>query len=92
MPSIQEPLDPDWPTLIHDALRERDAASTVCPSDVARRTGPGWRAHMQAVRDAACLLAQAGRIRILQRGQELDPLGPWRGAIRLARGARFDKS
>lgn len=69
-----------------ELLDGRDAASSVCPSEVARRLWPtAWREHMGDVRAVARDLAAQGRLRVTQRGHVLDPHVPWRGAVRLAR-------
>ena len=73
------------------ALARRTSGLSVCPSEVARALDAGdWRPLMPAVRDAARRLAAQGRIRVTQRGAVLDPRAEWQGAIRLARGPRFD--
>ena len=67
-----------------DLLAERDAGKTICPSEAARRVEPdAWREQMEPARDAARRLAGAGRIEITQRGEAIDPDGPFRGPIRL---------
>lgn len=67
-------------------LAERRDGASICPSEVARRLAPDdWRALMPLVRDVACALARAGRIRITQRGVAIDPDHPVRGPIRLSR-------
>jgi hypothetical protein len=65
-------------------VQQRGAASSACPSDVARLLSPDhWRALMPQVREAASRLAQRGKIEIAQRGKAVSPTGPWKGPIRL---------
>jgi len=73
-----------WEAAILEMLEER--TSSVCPSEVARRVEPErWRAHMEAVRDAARRLARIGLVTITQRGKPLDPDGHFHGPIRIVR-------
>lgn len=61
--------------------------ASVCPSEVARALAAGeaaWRALLPAVRRVAAELAREGRLRVTQRGSEVDPLTA-RGPIRLRR-------
>jgi hypothetical protein len=74
---------------IEALLDARAAGASVCPSEVARALWPqGWRARMDEVRAVARALAARGKLRVTQRGRELDPARPWRGPVRLARAAR----
>jgi hypothetical protein len=78
-------------TRIADTIRRlvaaRGAASSLCPSEVARTLfADRWREAMQAVRDVARQLAADGEIAITQRGRPVDPRGVWRGPIRLTVG------
>lgn len=67
-------------------LAGRAEASTICPSEVARALSrDDWRALMPRVRRVASALALQGRVDVLQRGQAVDPQGPWRGPIRIRR-------
>ena len=75
---------------IADSLRRLCAArgpeKSICPSEVARaltKDPVEWRALMPAVRSVAAALQKRGEIRILQRGQDVDPETA-RGAVRLA--------
>lgn len=69
---------------ILEMLHER-GGSSVCPSEVARADAPqGWRAHMEAVREAARHLARKGLLVITQRGRTVDPGTPPKGPIRLS--------
>lgn len=73
-----------WEEAILAIIDER--TSSVCPSEVARRMEPDrWRAHMEAVRDAARRLARRGLVTITQRGKPLDPDQEFRGPIRIVR-------
>ena len=93
MPRTTPTRDDPLATLILRLLDARPVDRTICPSDVARARDAGerWRGSMEAVRDSARRLAIDGRVRILQRGVELDPRLAWRGPVRLARGPRFDR-
>jgi hypothetical protein len=78
---------------IADQLRRRAASASICPSDVARALAPqeaAWRALMPAVRNAARVLANTGRITITRRGAVIDAGFLEGGPIRLQRGPRFD--
>ncbi len=69
-------------------LREREEGASICPSEAARalaREGEDWRVHMDAVRDAAAVLAEAALVEVTQRGARVAP--PWRGPIRIRRPA-----
>ncbi|MEM9736678.1 MAG: DUF3253 domain-containing protein [Pseudomonadota bacterium] len=65
-------------TLCH----RRGAGKTICPSEAARLLGEDWRAEMDAVRDAAALLARQGEIHITQKGHPVAP-GEISGPVRL---------
>lgn len=70
------------------ALAAGRAPRTTCPSDAARAVGGDrWRGLMEATRDVARGLANAGDIEILQRGEPVDPNGTWKGPVRI-RSAR----
>jgi hypothetical protein len=59
---------------------------TICPSDVARAVGgDGWRSLMEPVREVVRDLASAGEVEVTQRGEVLDPMGSWRGPVRIRR-------
>lgn len=78
------------PAVIADAidalLGERRDGASICPSEVARRLSPkDWRPLMPTVREVALRMAQAGRIRITQRGRAVDPWTCPKGPIRLRR-------
>ncbi|MEJ7728008.1 MAG: DUF3253 domain-containing protein [Polyangiaceae bacterium] len=71
-----------------ELLQARDAASSACPSEVARALDArAWRRLMPAVRAAAAHLAERGAIVVLQRGQVVD-IGAARGPVRLRLAAR----
>ncbi len=62
---------------------QRGQGKTICPSEVARQLSPDdWRPLMQIVRDLADELRLQGKLRITQKGVEVDPKNA-RGAIRL---------
>jgi hypothetical protein len=78
-------------------LSQRAAASSICPSEVARALAPqepangplGWRALMEPVRDQARHMAREGLVVITQGQQALSPDEPFEGPIRLRRGPGF---
>ncbi|MGF1500453.1 MAG: DUF3253 domain-containing protein [Paracoccaceae bacterium] len=65
-------------------VAERGAGRTICPSEVARALSEDWRPLMPAVREAAAALAAEGRLRVTQKGVEVDATSA-RGPIRLGR-------
>lgn len=70
-------------------LRHRDADKSICPSDVARVVGgEQWRGAMDAVRDVAAGLADAGVVRVTRRGEAVD-VREAKGPVRIVRGPRF---
>lgn len=72
-----------WREWVLRLARQRGPEKSLCPSEIARRAAPDeWRTCMEAVRDAARELADAGAVEFLQRGQRVDPRTA-RGAIRL---------
>jgi Protein of unknown function (DUF3253) len=73
-------------------LSRRAAASSICPSEVARALQSdeaAWRALMPQVREVAAAMREAGRLRITRGGVEVPGDALHRGAIRLARGLDF---
>lgn len=69
---------------ILELLGTRAPDKSICPSDAARALDPsGWRARMDAVRDAAVALASEGLVEITQKGEPVRP--PFRGPIRIRR-------
>ena len=83
----QPPIDPLEQAIL-DLLDQRQHDATICPSEAARRAYPEtWRDHMEATRETARHLARGGHIRILQRGQTLDPATEFTGPIRLGKPA-----
>merc|ERR1712147_75614 len=49
-------------------------SKTLCPSEVARLVHPvQWRTHMQMVRDVGVRLWREGRLRVTQKGVDVDP-------------------
>ena len=66
------------------ACAQCGADASVCPSEVARALSPDdWRSLMEPVRAGAVALAREGRLRITQRGVEVQA-GPLHGPIRLS--------
>lgn len=67
-------------------------ASSICPSDAARRQFPdGWRQHLEDVRRAARRLAHRKQVVITQKGRTVDP-SQFRGPVRIGRGPWFPGS
>jgi Protein of unknown function (DUF3253) len=82
-------------SVILSLLHQRDPASSICPSDVARTLAEGaaqWRPLMPRVRDEARALARSGAIVITQRDAVLDPDTPLHGPLRLRRGPMFPEA
>jgi Protein of unknown function (DUF3253) len=74
-------------------LSRRAAASSICPSEVARALRSdeaAWRALMPQVRTVAAAMRGAGRLRITRGGIDVPDDALHRGAIRLQRGSGFD--
>jgi len=105
--ALGERGDPWWEPASPSGRRQRLAAAvvtltghrgpdrTICPSDAARAVGgEGWRALMETAREVVRGLALAGEVEINQKGQVIDPVGKWRGPIRVrsvaARGSTVD--
>jgi hypothetical protein len=76
---------------IRALLLQRAAASSICPSEVARALADDWRTLMPAVREAAAAMAARGELRITHGGLDVPRERLHQGAIRLARGERFDE-
>lgn len=71
-------------------LRQRGQDSTICPSDAARAAGgEGWRALMDAAREVAAGLHEAGVVEVRQKGERVPDPAAARGPIRLAAGPRL---
>lgn len=86
-PWWEEPTDEGVETrlaaTIRTLLRAR-GEKTICPSDAARVVGgERWRDLMPRTREVAVLLRDAGEVRILQRGTEVEG-SAFRGPIRIA--------
>jgi hypothetical protein len=71
-----------------DALtRHRSPDRSMCPSDAARIVGgPGWRRHMDLVREVAADMAERHVIEVTQRGEPVAGR-EWRGPVRLRRAS-----
>lgn len=68
---------------ILNLLAARSCASSICPSEAARRVAPeGWESLMERARSAARRLCAQGRVKITQGGREVDPSRA-RGPIRI---------
>jgi Protein of unknown function (DUF3253)/Uncharacterized protein conserved in bacteria (DUF2256) len=64
-------------------LADRDASSTICPSEAARLVGAEqWRDLMEPARAAARRLVERGQVVITQRGVVVDP-STAKGPIRI---------
>lgn len=61
------------------AAAARGPDRSACPSEVARALAADWRPLLGAVREAGARLAAQGRLRVTQKGREVD--------ARMARGA-----
>lgn len=73
---------------IRTLLAERDADSTICPSEAARLMvgeASGWRAHMPLVHEAAQKLAREEQAVLMRGGQRI---AVPRGAYRIGRPQR----
>ena len=91
-PWWEEPTDHSIATRSHATiralLRHRDD-TTICPSDVARVVGgEHWRRHMDAVREVADALAEAGTVVVTQRGEAVTA-STAKGPVRIGRGDHF---
>ena len=65
------------------AVTQRGPGKTICPSEVARALGSDWRMLMPDVRRVASTLASDGKIKVTQKGAEVDALAA-KGPIRLS--------
>ena len=80
------PTAADIAHAIDELLKRRDGASSICPSEVARKLWPhDWRQHMCDVREVALAQMREGGLLITQGGQAVDAEQPLHGAIRLRR-------
>lgn len=71
-------------------LRHRAPTSTICPSDAARVVaGDRFRSVMDEARRVAGRLREAGVVRTMQRGEDVDPLEA-RGPLRIGRGPKWE--
>ena len=92
--SRPEPVTPS-DARIADAIRAllagRDAAASICPSEVARQlwSDAAWRDAMPDVRRVARGLAIADVIVITRADTVLDPHRSFEGPVRLRRGRRW---
>jgi hypothetical protein len=79
--------DEEIEQMVFALLGERDASSSICPSDVARALAGeehAWRALMPAVRRVAASLAAKGTLRVTRGADEVDANLPG-GPVRLRR-------
>lgn len=75
--------------VVVEKLAARDAASSICPSEVARDLGgDNWRDLMQPVRSAAQELVRSGTV-IITQGSDTVDLAAVKGPIRIRRGPKF---
>jgi len=85
MKATAPPRPPTRATLRRELLalaKARGPEKTFCPSELARNLAPSnWRFLMPAIREAAAKLIEEGRLRVTQRGREVDPAKA-RGPIR----------
>jgi hypothetical protein len=75
---VTQPSEAEIRAALLDLALRRGARASLCPSEVARRFGPGWRALMPVVRRVAADMAE---IEVTQRGRPVDPAAA-RGPIR----------
>lgn len=74
---------PDLSDEIMQLAAKRGPNASFCPSEPARAFfGPAWRDHMPDVRETAAKLAEAGKIRVTQKGQPVD-IRTAKGPVRL---------
>lgn len=72
-------------TALLEMCRKRGEA-TFCPSEVARQLYPeDWRNFMDEVRMEAMTLYRAGKVRITQAGEAIDPHREPKGPIRISK-------
>lgn len=77
--------DRDLEQAVLELLDERPRASSICPSEAARRVDPvEWARLMPATRSAARRLVAAGLVDMTQGGRVVDP-STARGPVRLRR-------
>ncbi|WP_285247571.1 DUF3253 domain-containing protein [Pseudarthrobacter sp. efr-133-R2A-89] len=70
---------------ILELLASRAATSSICPSDAARAVGGAdWRGLMEAARQAARRLVEAGEVEVTQGGAVVDPAAA-KGPVRIRR-------
>lgn len=68
------PTDDALEAAIRDLLRQRDAGTTICPSEAARRVDPdNWRELMEPARMAGRRLVDRGEALFTQQGRVVDP-------------------
>jgi hypothetical protein len=80
-------MDMKLEKVIMDILHSANSGTSICPSQAAIKVAGDsdrrvWRPMMEPTRRAARRLAHQGRIRIMQRGKEVDP-STFKGPIRL---------
>lgn len=76
-------LHNDYEAQILALLQRRPSESTICPSEILPAELKKDPTQMELVRQAARRLVHQNKIRILQKGKEVDP-SDFRGPIRLA--------
>jgi hypothetical protein len=72
----------EFQKLILDLLSQRGKGNSICPSEILPKAEQQNKEKMEAVRQAARLLAHQNKIEITQKGQVVDP-NEFRGPIRL---------
>lgn len=84
MPSADHDTESRARDAILALLAERDQGKTICPSEAARvLAGDGdFRPYMEPVRAAAGRLADAGEVKVTQKGRRVD-IATVRGPIRI---------
>ncbi|WP_426242125.1 DUF3253 domain-containing protein [Nocardioides sp. LHG3406-4] len=81
-----DPRDRQLEETILALLARTRPGGTICPSDAARAAGSeaDWRELMEAVRQAAARLVDAGEVEVTQGGRVVD-LESAKGPIRIRR-------
>ena len=82
-------LDKALENIIMDLLHSRSSASSICPSEAARKYAgvddeQKWRPLMEPARRAARRLVHRGKICIIHNGKAIDP-SKFKGPVRLKR-------
>ena len=92
-PTARPAMDPVAETILQ-MVEALETGRTLDPQEVAqafaerkrtRKDPPDlWRRYLAAVRQQALFLARQGKIRLIRKGQTMDPHKPVKGLLRLA--------